>query len=318
VNDPLIWLRACHFAAVASLAGALVFHSLVGGPAVQMAQDDGHMAAIARRRLIRIVSISFALVLVTGTGWFVLQAARMADVPPSVLFTEGAAWNVLLNTQFGNVSAARTVIAALFLAAFLFESGRLAKSRGKGTLSTALAIAIVGALALAGHASAGSDAEGWVHLSSDLLHLVAAAAWLGALLPLALVLNAACAKGDALSIAVARAATQRFSSLGIASVGTLVITGLVNSWILAGSAAILISTDYGRLLSLKLLLFFTMLSVAAVNRLRLTPALSSEHGEIGRAVLRQLRNNCLTEAMLGLIILYLVGILGTLPPGSHE
>jgi hypothetical protein len=34
--------------------------------------------------------------------------------------------------------------------------------------------------------------------------------------------------------------------------------------------------------------------------------------------LRRLRNNSLMETMLGLIILYLVGILGTLPPGSQE
>jgi putative copper resistance protein D len=97
-----------------------------------------------------------------------------------------------------------------------------------------------------------------------------------------------------------------------------VITGTVNSWILVGSGDALINTDYGRLLSFKLLLFFAMLSVAAVNRLSLTPALAREHGEIGRVVLRRLRNNSLTEAMLGLIVLYVVAILGTLPPGSHE
>jgi putative copper resistance protein D len=152
---------------------------------------------------------------------------------------------------------------------------------------------------------------------------VAAAAWLGSLVPLALVLNAARAKADEVSIAVARTATQRFSSLGIASVGTLVITGVVNSWVLAGSVEALIKTDYGRVLSLKLLLFLAMLSIAAVNRLRLTPALpregmGMEREGAGSVVFRQLRNNSLIEAALGLIILYLVGILGTLPPGSHE
>jgi putative copper resistance protein D len=318
VNDPLIWLRACHFAATASLAGALLFYNLVGGPAVLMGHGDGHEVAIARRRLFRIAWISFACVLITGAGWFFVQAAQMADVPPSAVFTEGTVWNILLNTDFGNVSAVRTVLAALFAAAFLFETARLAKPWTGGLVSTALAVSIAGALAFSGHASAGSDAEGWVHLGADFLHLVAAAAWLGALLPLALVLNAAHAKGDEVSIAVACIATQRFSSLGIASVGTLVISGIVNSWFLLGSVDRLLNTDYGRLLSLKLLLFLAMLSIAAVNRLRLTSALSQERGEIGRAVLRQLRNNSLMETMLGLIILYLVGILGTLPPGSQE
>jgi putative copper resistance protein D len=318
VNDPLIWLRACHFAATASLAGALLFHTLIGKAGIQMAQDDGHMPVIARRRLFTIVWISFAIVLVTGAGWFLVQAVRMVDVPLSAVFTEGAVWTVLFRSEFGNVSVVRAVIAALFAAAFLLETGRTAKSSAGGGLSTTLAVALAGALAFVGHASAGSDIEGWLHLTADFLHIVAAAAWLGSLLPLALVLNAAHAKGDALSISIASAATQRFSSLGIAGVGTLGITGIVNSWILAGSADALINTDYGRLLSLKLLLFFAMLSLAAVNRLRLTPALVREHGEIGIIILRRLRNNSLTEALLGLIILYLVGILGTLAPGAHE
>jgi copper resistance protein D len=169
-----------------------------------------------------------------------------------------------------------------------------------------------------GHAAAGSDSEGWAHLGADFLHLVAAAAWLGSLLPLALILNAACAKADALSIEIARIATLRFSSLGMASVGTLVITGIVNSWFLVGDIDALINTTYGRLLSLKVLLFLTMLSIAAVNRLRLTPGLDHEDGEISPAVLQRLRNNALLEGILGLIILYLVATLGTMPPGAHE
>jgi putative copper export protein len=61
-----------------------------------------------------------------------------------------------------------------------------------------------------------------------------------------------------------------------------------------------------------------MLAAAAVNRLVLTPRLLLERGEIGNATLRKLRNNSLIEATLSLLILYLVGILGTLPPALHE
>jgi copper resistance protein D len=102
-------------------------------------------------------------------------------------------------------------------------------------------------------------------------------AW--ALLPLALVLNAAYAKPDAHSIAVARNATLRFSSLGIASTGTLVVTGIVNSWFLVGSVDALTDSGYGRMLSLKLLLFLAMLSIAAVNRFRLTPRCPAGQGK---------------------------------------
>jgi len=37
-----------------------------------------------------------------------------------------------------------------------------------------------------------------------------------------------------------------------------------------------------------------------------------------RAALRQLRANSVMEAAVGLIILFLVGVLGTLPPGAQE
>ncbi len=318
MNDPLIWLRAFHFAATASLAGALLFQTLIGGPAVQVARGDEYTPAIARRRLARIVWISFVFVLATGAGWFVVQTAQMTDVPSSAIFTEGAAWNVLLNTDFGNVWAARAVLAAFFAGAFLLETGPLANVRASGALSTALAVSLVGALAFAGHAAAGSDIEGTVHLSADILHLVAAAAWLGALLPLAMLLSAACAKNDEFRIAIARTATTRFSILGVVSVGTLVATGIVNSWFLVDSIDAFVGTNYGRLLSLKVVLFFVMLSIAAFNRLRLSPRLVKESGSVQHAALLQLRNNCLMEAALGLVILFLVGALGTLPPALHE
>jgi copper resistance protein D len=172
-------------------------------------------------------------------------------------------------------------------------------------------------VAFAGHAAAGSDTEGAVHLSADILHLVAAAAWLGALLPLAMLLSAACTNNDEFWITIARAATLRFSILGVVSVGTLVATGIVNSWFLVGSIDALATTDYGRLLLLKVVLFFVMLSIAAFNRLRLTPRLE-QRVVIEHSALRRLRNNCLMEAVLGLVILFLVGMLGTLPPALHE
>src|SRR5260370_923955 len=85
------------------------------------------------------------------------------------------------------------------------------------------------------------------------------------------------------------------------------------------SVEIQASTDYGYLLSLKLVLFFVMLSIAAFNRLSLTPRIVEKPGAVQRAAaLRRLRNNSLMEAALGLIILFLVGMLGTLPPALHQ
>ena len=67
---------------------------------------------------------------------------------------------------------------------------------------------------------------------------------------------------------------------------------------------------------MKLALFIIMLSIAAINRLRLTPGLVQELDASARCnALRQLQINSLIEATLGAIILFIVGLLGMLPPG---
>src|SRR5262249_57226864 len=84
----------------------------------------------------------------------------------------------------------------------------------------------------------------------------------------------AAARREEISLALAREATLRFSTLGLISVGLLIATGVVNGWTLAGSVPALIGTDYGRLLLAKVALFLAMVSGAAINRLRLTPRLA--------------------------------------------
>jgi copper resistance protein D len=86
---------------------------------------------------------------------------------------------------------------------------------------------------------------------------------------------------------------------------------------LVGSVASLVGTDYGRLLLLKIALFCVMLAIAGVNRIVLTPRLNAAHGG-AQYLLRQLRINSVIEATIGMIILVIVGVLGTLPPGIQE
>jgi copper resistance protein D len=63
-------------------------------------------------------------------------------------------------------------------------------------------------------------------------------------------------------------ALERFSGVGTVLVGTLVATGLINSWFLVGPENVegLLGTDYGLLLALKLALFAGMLALAGANR----------------------------------------------------
>ena len=145
----------------------------------------------------------------------------------------------------------------------------------RGAVLLAIGVGLIGSLAGAGHAAGTPGLPGKLHVTADALHLVAAAAWVGGLLPLALLLATARRGADLALAVVAREATRRFSALGMVSVATIVATGIVNTWMLAGSMPALVGTDYGQLLVLKIGLFIAMVAIAAFNRLRLTPRLAS-------------------------------------------
>jgi putative copper resistance protein D len=137
------------------------------------------------------------------------------------------------------------------------------------------------------------------------------------LLPLAMLLTAV--GHDEASVALARKAIVRFSTLGIVSVATLLATGSVNTWYLAGSVSALTETTYGRLLLAKIALFLGMVAVAAFNRLSLTPRLVRGLSETDAPdALRQLRRNAGVEVLIGAMIIGIVAVLGTNPPGLHQ
>ena len=111
---------------------------------------------------------------------------------------------------------------------------------------------------------------------------------------------------------------RRFSILGMVSVAALTVSGFVNAWLLVGSWRGLVVTDYGLLLSVKLVLFVVMLAFAAINRLWLTPRLASvAQGQPEPTALRRLTRNTVIELALGLGIFAVVGALGIQHPAIH-
>jgi putative copper resistance protein D len=114
---------------------------------------------------------------------------------------------------------------------------------------------------------------------------------------------------------------MRFSGMGYAAVATLIATGLVNSWVLVGSVSSLIQSTYGQLLMAKFAFFAAMLALAVANRFWLIPVLAaagsseSRRSEVWRS---RLRNHVLAEQSLGLLVLLLVSILGTIRPAIGQ
>ena len=154
-----------------------------------------------------------------------------------------------------------------------------------------------------GHGAATQGAAGWIHLAADILHILAASAWLGALAMLVLWLTRKDARPPG-------ALLRDFSAAGILFVGVILATGIVNSLFLIGSLTALWQSSYGQVLLAKISLFAVMLSLAARNR-----ALAMS-GNPDAAIIA-LRRNVSLEAGVGLLVLALVAILGMLPPPAH-
>lgn len=304
---PLVIVRAVHFAATATTAGTLIFRAVVAEPASRSTPA----APVVQRQILVVAWTGLITAAVSGVIWVLLQAAAMSGLSLKEAMAGDVLSVVMNETQFGLVSEIRLVLAIILAGCLAYD--RYAPLRCSGLAS---ALGLIGAVAWAGHAGSSVGELGFLQVAADVLHLVAAAAWLGGLVSLAVLLAAAC-RHDALAWAsVAREATERFSTLGIVTVGAILATGVVNSSILVGSLHALIVTEYGRLLMLKIALFAAMLLIAGVNRFWLTPRLALSSGSAPQA-LRRLARNSMIEIVLGLAILAIVGALGTMHPAIH-
>src|SRR5215471_9482888 len=315
LNEPLVIARAFHLASTLLLVGTIVFRCSVAAPAFR-AKAGGPLEDGLRIRLTRIIWGALVVAAISGGAWLLLLASEIAEVPLADAWSNGVAWTVLTETQFGDAWMLRLEMAVLLAVLLLLPAINAGFASATDMICAMLAAGLAGSLAWAGHATATEGIDGTVHLASDALHLVAAGAWLGALWPLAILLGRARRAGDPVSAAIAHQATRRFSVLGMISVAAILASGIVNTYEILGTLAFSLATDYNRLLLVKIGLFIVMLCVAAVNRQRLTPRLSSE-GDCRRAV-RQLERNSRVEAGLGLLILAIVAVLGRIPPHVHD
>lgn len=236
-----------------------------------------------------------------------LTASMMGDWSAAV--DPAALASVMLDMGAGRGLTARLVLAAASLAALAFVPRPI--GRTGWVVLAGLGSAVAASFAWTGHGSATEGLGGMVHLLADILHLIAAGAWFGALLPLGWLVAQADHDGG---IARAADALTRFAGLGSVAVAVLTATGLVNSWFMVGLAEVpaLPDTLYGQLLLIKLAAFGVMLALAAGNRWRLTPKLV--RGTDPAAALGRLRVSLAVETMCGFLVLAAVAALGTLAP----
>jgi putative copper resistance protein D len=307
----LVVARLLHYAAVTTLAGVSLF------PLYAYAAAEPH--ELFRWRQTVLLAAAFAALL-SGLLWFVFSVANMSGTLAGVADPE-VLWTVLSETTFGRMWNARLVL-SIIMAGLLWNRVLSKSGPGRDLITPVLAAVLLVSLAGVGHAQIEEEVAGIIHVGSDAAHLLGAGTWLGGLVPLGYILlahagesGAPAERGDLYEI------LRRFSGMGYVAVATLAGSGLLNGWFMIGNVSGLFATTYGQLLLVKLVLFAGMLALAISNRFWIVPSLIKTRAADpngSTAWTAKLRNHVLGEQFLGLMVLLVVSVLGTMRPAIGQ
>ena len=203
--------------------------------------------------------------------------------------TDASLWRLLGSSATGASLAARAAGAALLVVA-LSSAGP-----GAALLGLAAAVSVLGSFLLTGHTVTAAHRAALGALL--LVHVACVAFWFGALVPL----RQLCAHASA---PAAAAALAGFSAAALWLVPLIALAGVTLALALLPSAAAWL-TPYGLLLLGKATLFAGLMGLAALNRLRLVPALA--RGEAAAA--GRLHTTIAWEYVLICVVLSLTAVL---------
>jgi len=276
-------VEATGWDAAAALAKAITYAGTLGaaGAIFFLNYNERLLRNAQRRDIVRATVMLSAMAALASAARISLLAASMSDNLAGMLDMSFA--GMILRAGEGRALAIRIVGLILCSAAML-------SGRGFTRLAFLGALAAAASFAAVGHVHALKP--NIIPTLLTMLHLWCGAFWLGALWPL---LRAARHGADSLTASLA----ARFGNIALILVALLIAAGALLLYRLLGSFADLWTSDYGRLLSLKLLLVVALLFAAAVNKLRLTPRLQA--GDAVAAV--HLRRSIVLEMILGSLIL---------------
>ncbi|AIT82313.1 copper homeostasis membrane protein CopD [Novosphingobium pentaromativorans] len=279
---------------IASRLAAFILLLLAAGLPIYRLTDGQRTAGKGQRWLMAMLTIAASAV---SCLWALASIAVMAASSLTDLDAETVS-AVLGATPLGDVLIVRTAaLAALLLMALIFPRQAVLAPFGALALATC---------AWTGHAGAGEGISGQLHQVSDVIHLIAAATWLGAL---------CCFVRDGLdraNDADKLTALSRFARTGTLIVVLLAVTGIANGYLITAPSGLVPGSTWSLLIAAKVLLFIVMLALAADNRWRLVPALAT-----GLPGARQrLTGSLIAETGCAIAIVALVAFAGMLDPSG--
>ncbi len=217
--------------------------------------------------------------------------------------------DVLMSALRGPVGVSTAVTAnALLIVAVLVDR------RAPRWIALVFALVALAGFSIEGHTRA--TERRWAMVASDVVHLAAAAIWLGGILALIVAFRTSADTGRL------AATVRRFSDSALVAVGVVAATGVLMAWIILPSVGELTSTGYGLALIVKVALVLVVIALGAFNRYRLVPAVNvrghegaDDPGRSGGAR-RWLGNVVLAEFVLLLVAVGVTAVMVTRSPLS--
>ena len=292
--DPEAALAICRFlhdAAAMALWGAFAF--LWALTPAGLAHGIGRHLSTPR-------TVAIVVAVATTLAALPLEAAAIGNGWTDAL-DPATVRSVLFETSVGAALMAQGA-AAVLLAATLVLPPRW-RSGGTAAASGLL----LASLALTGHAAMHEGVLGAAHRLNGAVHVLAAGAWLGALVPLLTLLRALDDRSQSRDAGIA---LRRFSSAGHGAVALVIATGVLNTVLVLGRWPTDWTSPYQAMLAAKVALVAVMTSLAVFNRYVLVPRMSRSRAE----AVADLRKSTLAEIFLGIFVVGLVSVFGLLEP----
>jgi len=221
----------------------------------------------------------------------------------------GEGWEDAVNFEMLASVASETTVGAAWVCQvvatlLLLATGAL-PHRHRLSATAATCALLLCSQAVTGHAAMN---EGWlrtIHQANHIVHMLAGGAWLGALLPLLIILRPLAEPSKRQE---ARTALIRFSTAGHVAVAVVILSGIANMLLILGRLPTDWTIDYQRLLAIKIGLVAMMTLTAILNRYVFVPRLARRSHSISA-----LTAGTAAEIILGLFVIGLVAWFGMLP-----
>jgi len=314
----LILVRWLHLSASILLASLFLFEAAILLPATRKCSTDtGHLLDTIHRLIRRAAWWTLLVALTSWFGWSWLVASIMTGDDLLECLRCGDWLTVLTGTEFGHLWLFRMIVGLVFGIVVWVVARTSGRRSSLQTILTGLSVIELVSLAWAGHATATPGPFGIVHLLGDSLHLLTAAFWPGALVPLASFLFLLLKSSQVEAVLLGTPVVRRFSSSSLIAVASMAITGLLNGIFMIGGFRALLTSAYGQILISKLILFSAMIGFGAWNLFLLKPKMAVEFWAVTpeqKSPVHLLLRNVLWEIGLGTFVILIVGLLGITPP----